>query len=226
MPECLPFPSFPLFPFSPFPFFLLSSEDSPLPNLKSEICNLQSEISHASEALLSTRMVSARRDVAGVAAQSPRLAGQVCRHPAGRSPRWSAGWPKARSCGSSSRTPPHEAAARRALDNVRGPAAWPPENVEFFRTRTDRGWTRDMGPMFVRRGGPQGELVVADFRFTAWAKYDDYARDDRVAVRVAKKLGLDAIRPTVNGQRVVLEGGAIDVNGQRHAAGHGPVSAG
>ena len=107
----------------------------------------------------------------------------------------------------------HEAAARRALADIRGPAAWPPERVEFFRIPTDRGWTRDMGPMFVRRGGPQGELVIADFRFTAWAKHPDFARDDRMAARVAKKLKLDAIRPAVRDERVVLEGGAIDVNG-------------
>src|SRR5512134_3446907 len=42
----------------------------------------------------------------------------------------------------------HEARARRVLDRV-GVA---PGRVEFFRIPSDRGWTRDTGPVTVRRG--------------------------------------------------------------------------
>lgn len=107
----------------------------------------------------------------------------------------------------------HEAAARRVLEYVLGPAGRWGARVQFFRIPTDRGWTRDMGPIFLRRGGPRGPRVVADFRFNGWAKYDNHRLDDRVARTAAKKLGFEVVRPVAAGRPVVLEGGAIDVNG-------------
>jgi agmatine deiminase len=103
----------------------------------------------------------------------------------------------------------HEAKARRVLERV-GAAT---ERVEFFRFPSDRGWTRDFGPICVRRGGPQAEVAVARFRFSGWAKYPDHKKDDQIAERAAKALGLQ-VRPAArNGRPVVLEGGAIDVDG-------------
>jgi agmatine deiminase len=107
----------------------------------------------------------------------------------------------------------HEASVISILQQS-SPEGRMPDGVQFFRFPTNRGWTRDMGPMFVRQGGPRGELAVADFGFTAWAKYDDYQLDDRVAGLAARALGLPTIRPAVDGTPLVLEGGAIDVNGQ------------
>lgn len=83
--------------------------------------------------------------------------------------------------------------------------------TRMFRVPTDRGWVRDTGPIFLRRG--RGGLTVADFRFNAWAKYPNWRRDDRVARRVAKQLGLPVVTPKVGARRFVLEGGAVDVNG-------------
>ena len=91
--------------------------------------------------------------------------------------------------------------------------------VEFHRQPTDRVWTRDSGPIFVRRETASGrELGVCDFKFNAWAKYDDWKRDDRLPGYVARKLKLPAWQPRAvraDGQarRVVLEGGSIDVDG-------------
>ena len=45
----------------------------------------------------------------------------------------------------------HEAQARRILER----AGVDSSRVEFLRFPTDRGWTRDMGPIFVRREKPQ-----------------------------------------------------------------------
>jgi agmatine deiminase len=88
------------------------------------------------------------------------------------------------------------------------------DQVRFHRLRTDRGWTRDSGPIFVRRsaGGPH-ELALCDWKFNGWAKYDDWKLDDRLPTVVAKKLGLRSWQPTVGSQRLVLEGGSIDVDG-------------
>jgi agmatine deiminase len=106
------------------------------------------------------------------------------------------------------------------------------QHVRFFRIPTNRVWTRDYGPMFVVSGGGNsdegssgagetgdGELGINNWRFNAWAKYDNWQRDDKVAARAAELLGVRHLpAPTRNGLRntpvVVLEGGSIDVNGR------------
>src|SRR4051794_22074256 len=92
-------------------------------------------------------------------------------------------------------------------------------NVRFFEIATDRGWTRDYLPTFVvgdRAGDDRVGMV--DWQFNGWAKYDDYRDDNRVTRRLARRLGLPRWKPgaVVEGRRVrvVLEGGAIDVNGR------------
>ncbi len=87
------------------------------------------------------------------------------------------------------------------------------DRVEFLRFPTNRGWTRDFGPIFVRREKP-AEIAIARFRFNAWAKYRDWKKDDQIPERAARRLKLRSIKATVDGQPVVLEGGSIDVNGR------------
>ncbi len=110
-------------------------------------------------------------------------------------------------------------AARRMLEQSAVDLA----RVEFHRRPTDRVWTRDSGPIFVRRETAAGaELAICDFKFNAWAKYDDWKADDRLPAYVARKLKLPrwqpmALRADGKGagktQRVVLEGGSIDTDG-------------
>jgi agmatine deiminase len=88
--------------------------------------------------------------------------------------------------------------------------------LRFHHWPTDRVWTRDSGPIFVRN--PEGNVALTDWRFNAWAKYSDCLHDDKLPARIQKKLGLDCYQPTVqlaNGKshRLVLEGGSIDTNG-------------
>jgi agmatine deiminase len=85
------------------------------------------------------------------------------------------------------------------------------EAVEFFHVPTDRSWTRDFCPIFVTDGA--GERGILNWRFNGWAKYENYAHDDAVPERLAPGLGMRMWTPECNGQRVVLEGGSIDVNG-------------
>ncbi len=86
--------------------------------------------------------------------------------------------------------------------------------VEFFRIPTNRGWTRDSGPLFVKRGGPRPEVAILRFRFNAWARYPDWQKDDAVPERAARALGLRLLRAEVDGRGLVLEGGSIDGNGK------------
>jgi len=82
--------------------------------------------------------------------------------------------------------------------------------IEFHCFPTDRSWVRDTGPLFIANSA---EVAATCWRFSAWAKYPNWRRDDRVADKVARRLGTKPWQPTHNGRRVVLEGGAIDVNG-------------
>ena len=83
--------------------------------------------------------------------------------------------------------------------------------VDFFRIATNRGWTRDFGPIFVRNR--KGETAVTNWRFNAWAKYDDWQKDNAVNDKLARKLKWRQWHPQFKGHRLVLEGGSIDVNG-------------
>jgi agmatine deiminase len=58
------------------------------------------------------------------------------------------------------------------------------------------------------------QLGALHFRFNAWAKYDNYQLDAKVGGRMAKTAGARVIHPLHNDERVVLEGGSIDVNGR------------
>ena len=82
--------------------------------------------------------------------------------------------------------------------------------VLFHHWPTNRVWTRDSGPIFVRNAA--GETAITNWKFNAWAKYDDWQLDDQIPERAAELLGLPSWKPEINGQRVVLEGGSIDTN--------------
>jgi agmatine deiminase len=86
--------------------------------------------------------------------------------------------------------------------------------IEFLRFPTNRGWTRDFGPIFVQRQSDSGRLAIARFHFNAWAKYPDWKNDDKVPEFAAKQRKLRLIEPKVRGRGVILEGGSIDVNGR------------
>lgn len=87
--------------------------------------------------------------------------------------------------------------------------------VVFHLWPTDRVWTRDSGPIFVRNAA--GHLAITNWHFNAWAKYENWTLDDQVPQHVADLLKVPNWQPTieVNGERrrIVLEGGSIDTNG-------------
>ena len=87
-------------------------------------------------------------------------------------------------------------------------------SVQFFCFPTNRGWTRDFGPIFVRRVRPRGEVAIARFRFNAWARYPDWQKDDAIPAQVARALKYEIFPAQHRGRDVVLEGGSIDVNGR------------
>ena len=86
-------------------------------------------------------------------------------------------------------------------------------NVCFHRIRTNDAWCRDYGAIFVRRDEDENaypQLVATDWGFNSWGnKYPPFDADNAVARQMAQVVGA----PCVSGG-IVLEGGAIDSNGQ------------
>ncbi len=112
-----------------------------------------------------------------------------------------------------------DAESRRHVLDILRDSGVNTDAVDFYLWPTNRGWTRDCGPIFVVSQSRARETVaITNWRFNAWAKYKDWQKDATIAGRVARRLDLPEWRPeaTVSGrrQRVVLEGGSIDVNGR------------
>jgi agmatine deiminase len=78
--------------------------------------------------------------------------------------------------------------------------------VEFFYHPTNRSWTRDYCPLFVK--ATHGRTAITHWLFNGWAKYDNYRDDASVPRFLAQQLPLERIETGI-----VLEGGSIDVNG-------------
>lgn len=103
----------------------------------------------------------------------------------------------------------HQAKATSVLNKVGADLA----KVEFHQIPHDRGWMRDSGPMFVKNDSTN-EVAVIKFKFNAWAKYDDWKLDNQVALKFAKANNRKVFKVEYQGKEVVLEWGAIDVNGE------------
>jgi agmatine deiminase len=83
-------------------------------------------------------------------------------------------------------------------------------NVKFHHWRTDRIWLRDSGCTFVK-----GEsLAGIKWQFNAWAKYSNWKRDEKIGGLMSEAGGALEQPATFGKNRVVLEGGSIDGNGQ------------
>ena len=88
------------------------------------------------------------------------------------------------------------------------------ENVRFHHWRTNRVWTRDSGCSFVVSRDRSHSCAGINWRFTAWAKYPNWQYDEKIASAMSQVAGAAEIRARFGRQRVVLEGGSIDVNGK------------
>jgi agmatine deiminase len=96
----------------------------------------------------------------------------------------------------------HEAEARQVL---RGLSM---DRITFHRIPTNEPWCRDHGPIFLTRK-KEPRLAIVDWDYNAWGnKYPPFDLDEIVPTRVAEALGLPVFYP-----HMILEGGAIEVNG-------------
>ena len=107
------------------------------------------------------------------------------------------------------------AAEKRATGSLRRQGA-NLARLHFHLWRTDRVWLRDSGPIFVKNR--EGKSAITNWKFNAWAKYDNWHNDDLIPEHVAKLYGMRSFEPHVKladgtEHRLVLEGGSIDTNG-------------
>ncbi|MGA7160445.1 MAG: agmatine deiminase family protein [Bacteroidota bacterium] len=85
-----------------------------------------------------------------------------------------------------------------------------PTEFTLFTIPTNDCWCRDHGPAFVVNPNSPEPLAVIDWGYNAWGgKYPPYDMDDIVPSRVADLRNIPVFHPGI-----IMEGGAIDVNGE------------
>ena len=119
----------------------------------------------------------------------------------------------------------NNAAAARQARRVLERADALSHNIRFHRWPTNRVWLRDSGCIFLTTTQPdlarpdsRGRLsphkpIALKFRFNAWAKYSNWRYDEKIGCLMTKASQNHETRPLSMGERIVLEGGSIDVNG-------------
>jgi agmatine deiminase len=87
------------------------------------------------------------------------------------------------------------------------------DRVRLHVVPTDRVWLRDSAPTGVLDAS--GSVVLVNWAFNGWAKYDNWQRDVDVGAAIASITGLPRVEPRRpdTSERVVLEGGGIEANG-------------
>ncbi|BFM44713.1 agmatine deiminase family protein [Flavobacterium sp. CFS9] len=84
-------------------------------------------------------------------------------------------------------------------------------NISFIVHKTNRSWMRDSGPIIVQNGSKREAL---NFNFNGWAKYKNYQLDKFVPAKIADFIDVPLTQVMYKGKPVIVEGGAIDVNGK------------
>ena len=89
-------------------------------------------------------------------------------------------------------------------------------NVKFHKIKTDRIWLRDSGPIFLINKKIKKKIIL-NFKFSGWSKYLNYKNDNKISNNISKIIKLKKINPILKKnksiRKVVMEGGAFDVNG-------------
>jgi agmatine deiminase len=83
------------------------------------------------------------------------------------------------------------------------------KNIDFHLIDTDDVWARDNGPIFVVND--QGEVAITDWVFNGWGERFDYKLDTLVPAKIGERLNLPVYETPM-----VLEAGAVEVNGHTH----------
>ena len=80
------------------------------------------------------------------------------------------------------------------------------ESIFLHNIPTNDSWIRDYGPNFIVQ--PSGKVAANDWNFDSWGRKYKWELDDLAGTVIPELSGLPHFKP-----EIVLEGGAIDVNG-------------
>ena len=86
------------------------------------------------------------------------------------------------------------------------------KNTRIVICKTDRAWTRDFLPIFVKQG--RKKKILSKWEFNGWAKYKNFKNDNKAYLKIKEFKKIKIIKPKYNKKKIVLEGGSIDVNGK------------
>lgn len=104
-----------------------------------------------------------------------------------------------------------DAAARKQAKDMLTRAGANLKKVDFLTVKTNRGWLRDCGPIWVKNAA--GKTVALDWKFNGWAKYSNHKLDNAVPPQITKFTKHQTVVPMHKGKPVALEGGGIEVDG-------------
>lgn len=100
---------------------------------------------------------------------------------------------------------------RKKVADMLGRAHVNNKRIYYILQKTNRSWMRDSGPVIIHNNGRREAI---NFNFNGWAKYRNYKLDRNVPQVVADFLKIPLTQAQYKGRPVILEGGAIDVNGK------------
>jgi agmatine deiminase len=81
------------------------------------------------------------------------------------------------------------------------------QNIDFHLIPTEDIWARDNGPIFITN--PAGEVAITDWNFNGWGERFPHALDKQVPGMIGEQINCTVFNPPM-----VLEGGAVEVDGQ------------
>ena len=91
------------------------------------------------------------------------------------------------------------------------------KNVKFYKIQSNRIWIRDYGPIYLINK-KKGQKVFINFTFNGWSKYKNFHKDNLVNEIISQITKIKKIEPKFKfkekTKKLILEGGAIDVNGK------------
>jgi agmatine deiminase len=103
----------------------------------------------------------------------------------------------------------NDSASMESVKNKIANAGIPAESLRFYAIPTNDAWIRDYGPNFlVSEDSNNRQVAINNWRFNSWGGKYDWELDDQAGDEIAHLLKLPTFEP-----KIVLEGGAIDVNG-------------
>ena len=84
------------------------------------------------------------------------------------------------------------------------------KKIYFHEILTNDAWIRDFGPNFIVRESSTGrQIAINRWQFNSWGEKYDWGKDNEAGEKIVRESKLTWFDP-----KIVLEGGAIDVNGK------------